>query len=131
MLIGFRVLSGGCAASVQSIGAGTISDLYEITERGTAMGVFYLGVLGGPLLAPIIGGAITQNNSLGWRATQWFLVILSGCSLLLILFFLPETLRKQDSKEAIRQILRERLRKSSDVESQKIKIKRINRLLVS
>ncbi|GME90252.1 unnamed protein product [Ambrosiozyma monospora] len=33
MLIGFRVLSGGCAASVQSIGAGTISDLYEITER--------------------------------------------------------------------------------------------------
>ncbi|GME81134.1 unnamed protein product [Ambrosiozyma monospora] len=119
MLIGFRILSGGCAASVQSMGAGTISDLYQPIERGAAMGLFYLGTLSGPLLAPIIGGAINQNKSLGWRATQWFLVILGGCSLLIIVFCLPETLRKQDSKEAIRQILRDRLRKPDDVESQR------------
>ncbi|KAG0684007.1 hypothetical protein C6P40_001774 [Pichia californica] len=107
-LIGFRVLSGGCAASVQSVGAGTIGDLYPITKRGAAMGLFYLGPLAGPLLSPIIGGAITSNPKFGWRATQWFLVCLSGGCCLLIIFFLPETLRKQDNKEAIRQILRER-----------------------
>ncbi|VEU23125.1 DEKNAAC104159 [Brettanomyces naardenensis] len=107
-LIAFRVLSGGCAASVQAVGAGTISDLYPVTERGTAMGIFYLGPLAGPLLAPIIGGAITSNKSFGWRGTQWFLVILSFCGLLLITFFLPETLRRQDNKEAIRKLLRER-----------------------
>lgn len=107
-LIGFRVLSGGCAASVQSVGAGTIGDLFPITKRGAAMGLFYLGPLAGPLLSPIIGGAITSNKRFGWRATQWFLVCLSGGCCLLIIFFLPETLRKQDNREAIRKILRER-----------------------
>ena len=109
-LIGFRVLSGGCAASVQSVGAGTIGDLYPITKRGAAMGLFYLGPLAGPLLSPIIGGAITSNKKFGWRATQWFLICLSGGCCLLIIFFLPETLRKQDNREAIRQILRDRRR---------------------
>lgn len=109
-LIGFRILSGGCAASVQSVGAGTIGDLYPITKRGVAMGLFYLGPLAGPLLSPIIGGAITSNKRFGWRATQWFLVCLSGGCCLMIIFFLPETLRKQDNREAIRQILRERRR---------------------
>jgi multidrug resistance protein len=109
-LIGFRILSGGCAASVQSVGAGTIGDLYPITKRGAAMGLFYLGPLAGPLLSPIIGGAITSSKSFGWRATQWFLIILSGVSCLMIIFLLPETLRKQDNREAIRQILRDRLK---------------------
>lgn len=108
MLIGFRVLSGGCAASVQSVGAGTIGDLYPMTKRGAAMGVFYLGPLCGPLLSPIIGGAITSNKSFGWRATQWFLVILSGCCLFMIIMLLPETLRVQENKDAIRKILRDR-----------------------
>lgn len=107
-LIIFRIFSGGCAASVQAVGAGTVTDMYTITERGTAMGVFYLGVLAGPLLAPIVGGAITSNPSLGWRATQWFLVILAVCGIVMVVLFLPETLRRQESREAIRKLLRKR-----------------------
>lgn len=38
MLIVFRVLGGGAAASVQAVGAGTIADLWEPFERGRAMG---------------------------------------------------------------------------------------------
>ncbi|QPG74217.1 hypothetical protein FOA43_001541 [Brettanomyces nanus] len=119
-LIAFRVLSGGCAASVQAVGAGTISDMYPITERGMAMGIFYLGPLAGPLLAPIFGGAITSNKNFGWRGTQWFLVILAFCAVILVVFFLPETLRTQDNKEAIRKFLRERRsqRPKQDIESQ-------------
>lgn len=120
-LIGFRVLSGGCAASVQSVGAGTIGDLYPVTKRGAAMGLFYLGPLAGPLLSPIIGGAITSNPKFGWRATQWFLICLSGGCCLLIIFCLPETLRKQDNREAIRKILRDRrkhINKKNDLENQ-------------
>jgi MFS family permease len=56
MLIVFRILAGGAAASVQAVGAGTIADIWETRERGRAMGMFYLGPLMGPLLAPIIGG---------------------------------------------------------------------------
>lgn len=107
-LIIFRIFSGGCAASVQAVGAGTVTDMYSITERGTAMGVFYLGVLAGPLLAPIVGGAITSNKSLGWRATQWLLVILAICGIVMVILFLPETLRRQESRDAIRKLLRKR-----------------------
>jgi multidrug resistance protein len=90
MLIVFRVLSGGAAASVQAVGAGTIADIWEVRERGRAMGIFYLGPLCGPLFAPIIGGATGQG--LGWRSTQWFLVIYGGATLIFIIFALPETL---------------------------------------
>ena len=76
MLVVMRMLSGGAAASVQAVGAGTIADVWEPKERGRAMGIFYLGPLCGPLLAPIIGGALAQRWN--WRATLWFLVIYGG-----------------------------------------------------
>jgi multidrug resistance protein len=87
-----RILSGGAAASVQAVGAGTIGDIYVTTQRGRAMGYFYLGPLCGPLLAPIIGGAITAKW--GWRGTQWFCVILGGVMTVFITFGLPETLKR-------------------------------------
>jgi multidrug resistance protein len=76
MLVVVRMLSGGAAASVQAVGAGTIADIFEVQERGRAMGLFYLGPLCGPLLAPILGGIVGEAWS--WRATQWCLVIYGG-----------------------------------------------------
>lgn len=93
MLIVMRLLSGGAAASVQAVGAGTIADIWEPRERGRAMGMFYIGPLCGPMLSPIIGGAMT--HSLGWRSTMWFLVIYGGILEVVIVFCLPETLRKR------------------------------------
>ncbi|USP78866.1 hypothetical protein yc1106_06140 [Curvularia clavata] len=94
MLIVFRVFSGGAAASVQAVGAGTIADIWQPKERGRAMGLFYLGPLCGPLFAPIIGGAL--GAELGWRSTQWFLVIYGGITVVFIIFALPETLHRQE-----------------------------------
>ncbi|KAH7082810.1 major facilitator superfamily domain-containing protein [Paraphoma chrysanthemicola] len=90
MLIIVRTLSGGAAASVQAVGAGSIADIWEVRERGRAMGIFYMGPLCGPLFAPIIGGALGEG--LGWRSTQWFLVVYGGATLIFIIFALPETL---------------------------------------
>jgi multidrug resistance protein len=94
MLIVMRTLSGGAAASVQAVGAGTIADIWEVRERGKAMGIFYLGPLCGPLFAPIIGGAL--GAGLGWRSTQWFLVIYGSATLIFIIFALPETLAAKE-----------------------------------
>ena len=91
MFIVMRVLGGGAAASVQAVGAGTIADVWEVRERGNAMGVFYLGPLMGPLLAPIIGGALSQR--FGWRSTQWFLAIYGSVLLIFLFFCLPEVRR--------------------------------------
>ena len=90
MFIVTRLLSGGAAASVQAVGAGTIADVWEVKERGRAMGIFYLGPLCGPLISPILGGVLTQE--LGWRSSQWALAIFGGALILFILFCLPETL---------------------------------------
>jgi multidrug resistance protein len=92
MLIVMRVFSGGAAASVQAVGAGSIADIWEVRERGKAMGIFYLGPLCGPLFAPIVGGALGQG--LGWRSTQWFLAIQGVLTVIAIIFALPETLAK-------------------------------------
>lgn len=88
MLIVMRVLGGGAAASVQAVGAGTIADVWEVRERGRAMGIYYLGPLCGPLFAPIIGGVLAEK--LGWRSTLWFLVIYGAAVLLFLVFALPE-----------------------------------------
>ena len=76
MLIVVRLLAGGAAASVQAVGAGTIADIWLSEERGRAMGIFYLGPLCGPFLAPILGGILGQHWN--WRATQWALAIYGG-----------------------------------------------------
>ncbi|MCJ1471685.1 hypothetical protein MMC13_000325 [Lambiella insularis] len=93
MLIVMRILAGGAAASVQAVGAGTIADVWEPKERGQAMGVFYLGPLMGPLLAPIIGGGLALKW--GWRSTQWFLAIFGLVVLVFLFFALPETLKNR------------------------------------
>lgn len=119
MLIVLRMLVGGASGSVQgvsflnslppkkicneseltisaAVGAGTIADIWEVKERGRAMGIFYLGLLLGPLFGPIIGGLLAQH--LGWRSTQWFLAVYGAVLVLSILFALPETLKAPDSK---------------------------------
>lgn len=90
MLIVMRMLSGGASASVQAVGAGTIADLWDSQDRGRAMGIFYLGPLCGPLVAPIVGGALAERWR--WRSTMWFLAAYGGVTVTFILFALPETL---------------------------------------
>lgn len=102
----FRMLCGASSASVQSVGAGTVADLYKPEDRGKRLGYYYLGALMAPLLSPIIGSLLVNRWS--WRSTQWFMVILAGVNVLLLTLLLPETLRRQDSKSAIAAILAER-----------------------
>ncbi|KAF5101944.1 hypothetical protein D0Z00_000599 [Geotrichum galactomycetum] len=94
MLMAFRVLAGAGAAAVQSVGAGTIGDMYIPTKRGVAISYFYLGPLVGPLVGPLAGGAIVERW--GWKGTQWFMVIIGAVILMLLLFLLPETLREEE-----------------------------------
>lgn len=102
-----RFLVGACASAVQACGAATVADLYVTEERGTALGIFYLGPLLGPFLSPIIGGGVAQ--AWGWRATMWVMVIFCGVNVVLVMLLLPETLRLEDSMEKVRQRLKEQL----------------------
>lgn len=39
----FRLLQAGFGAAAQSVGGGTISDIFDFKDRGKAMGIFMLG----------------------------------------------------------------------------------------
>lgn len=81
------------AASVQSLGAGTVADTVEPKHRGKAISVFMLGPQLGPVLGPILGGAIASRGENTWRWIFGFLAIVGFIIWLLIAFMLPETLR--------------------------------------
>lgn len=76
--------------STLSVGMGVIADLFEIKVRGKAVSYFLLGPQLGPVLGPILSIIGVKNR---WRWIFGFLAFFGAFLLLLILFFLPETLR--------------------------------------
>ncbi|PIA12673.1 MFS general substrate transporter [Coemansia reversa NRRL 1564] len=102
-LVASRIVQSAGASAVQGAGAGTISDIYPREQRGTALGLYYLGPLLGPCLGPLIGGYIGEGA--GWRWVFWVLTIWGGIMFLLAIFVLPETHRRiVAEKHAIQQV---------------------------
>ncbi|KAH6880528.1 major facilitator superfamily domain-containing protein [Thelonectria olida] len=91
LLLVLRCLQAGGCASTIALGMGVCGDISMPEERGGFVGFFNLGPMLAPCIGPAIGGALSQN--LGWRSIFWFLVIMAVVCFLLILLFLPETLR--------------------------------------
>ncbi|KAI6251304.1 hypothetical protein HI914_00010 [Erysiphe necator] len=77
------------AAPLAVVGA-VFVDIFDNRTRGIAIAIFSMVVFIGPLIAPFIGGFIT-NSYLGWRWTQWLAAILGFTCFLINLFFLEES----------------------------------------
>ncbi|KIJ24914.1 hypothetical protein M422DRAFT_785747, partial [Sphaerobolus stellatus SS14] len=88
-LMGFRALEAIGAASVLSLGSATISDIYSVEERGSAIGLFYGAILLGPTLAPVAGGIAATYAS--WRVMEYIICGMAFISFLWIFALLPET----------------------------------------
>ncbi|OAL33466.1 hypothetical protein AYO20_07322 [Fonsecaea nubica] len=113
-LIALRCLQSAGASSTIAIAYGFIADIAPPAERGS-----YVGILQGlyvlkihtllterktwllidenstnsaPSIGPVLGGILTET--LSWRWVFWFLSILSGCNLIILLLVVPETCRK-------------------------------------
>ncbi|KAI0668312.1 MFS general substrate transporter [Trametes maxima] len=98
-LMFWRVVQAFGSSSGLSVGAGTISDMYRLEERGTAMGIFfgvrvyYLALLprsSALRLPPVAGGLATHYAT--WRAAQWAIFAMGLGAYALIVLWLPETL---------------------------------------
>lgn len=61
-----RIVQDFGAASVLSLGAGTVADLVEPKNRASAMSIVILGPQLGPVLGPLIGGALIGATSWRW-----------------------------------------------------------------
>lgn len=78
-----------------AIGAGTLADIFDPSERGAKFGLYYGAPLLGPSVGAILGGGLTQ--AFGWRAVFWFLVIFAGLNFLSFLFLFKDTFRRERS----------------------------------
>ncbi|KAK9321065.1 major facilitator superfamily domain-containing protein [Lipomyces orientalis] len=99
-LLILRCLQSTGSASTVAIGAGVLSDITTREERGGYMGMFQAGLLIPLAIGPTIGGALSQNVS--WKAIFWFLAIYSGAFLIILIYFLPETLPLLVSNRSLR-----------------------------
>ncbi|KAL1878119.1 hypothetical protein VTK73DRAFT_7999 [Phialemonium thermophilum] len=90
-LLVLRMLQSAGSSGTISLGYGIISDIATPAERGSYVGIFNLGPNVAPPIGPILGGAIAAR--LGWKWIFWFLCILGGVCLVLVLLTLPETAR--------------------------------------
>lgn len=75
-----RFVQGIFSGSVITNTGGVLSDMYAPKQRGTALIIYSLSVVGGPLLSPIVGSAIVTSY-LRWRWTMYIVGIfqVNGC----------------------------------------------------
>jgi len=86
-----RFFGGFFAACPLAVVAAVFGDMFDNRMRGLAITVFSMMVFSGPLMAPFIGGFIVENESLGWRWTEYLMTILGASSFVLNIFFMRET----------------------------------------
>ncbi|KAL8785849.1 MAG: hypothetical protein Q9195_008473 [Heterodermia aff. obscurata] len=68
-----------------------VADIAPPHQRGQYVGAALSGPNTAPSIGPVLGGVLAERAN--WRWIFWFLAILSGICLLLILLLLPETAR--------------------------------------
>lgn len=85
----FRLLQGAFGAALVPLSQAIMTDAYPVEERGSAMAIWGLGVMVGPVLGPTLGGWLTDFAS--WRWTFFINVPVGALSLFLALRFVPDT----------------------------------------
>src|SRR5271154_4223894 len=65
-IVVFRLLQGFFGAALVPIAQSILLDIYTPEERGSAMALFGVSVMVGPVLGPVIGGWLTDHFSWRW-----------------------------------------------------------------
>src|SRR3954452_16619894 len=94
-IVAFRLLQGVFGAALVPLSQAIMADAYPLEERGSAMAIWGLGVMVGPVLGPTLGGWLTDVAS--WRWTFYINVPVGALSLALALRFVPDTPRRARS----------------------------------
>ena len=92
----FRLLQGMFGAALVPLSQATMLDLYPPEQRGSAMAIWGMGVMVGPILGPTLGGYLTDTYN--WR---WVFLINVPFGILAaagLTIFMRETPRQQSLK---------------------------------
>jgi MFS transporter, DHA2 family, multidrug resistance protein len=88
-IVTFRLLQGFFGAALVPLSQGFLLDIYTLEERGSAMALFGVSVMVGPVLGPVIGGWLTANIS--WRWVFYINVPIGLLAFSGIVLFVKET----------------------------------------
>jgi MFS family permease len=91
VVVGLRALQALGSAPAVALGAGVISDLIHVSERGKYTSNFMSLAGIGTAFGPVLGGVLAQYA--GWHSIFIFLASLGGFVCILIFVFVPETQR--------------------------------------
>jgi DHA2 family multidrug resistance protein len=65
-LIFFRIIQGLAGGSLQPMSQAILLETFPRHQHGTAMAIFGIGIMIGPVVGPLLGGWITDNWSWHW-----------------------------------------------------------------
>ena len=87
-LVVFRVIQGLGGGGLQPVSQAILLETFPREEHGTAMAIFGMGTMFGPIIGPLLGGWITDNWSWHWI---FFVNIPIGIiSILMVLSFIVD-----------------------------------------
>jgi len=92
-MVVFRLLQGIFGAGLVPLSQATMLDLYPIEQRGSAMAMWGMGVMVGPILGPTLGGYLTDVYD--WRWVFYINVPFGLLTIAGLLLFLPADRRKE------------------------------------
>ncbi len=95
-IVAFRFMQGLFGAALVPLSQSILLDIYTPEERGSAMALFGVSVMVGPVLGPVIGGWLTDHIS--WRWVFYINLPIGLVAFAGIVIFVTETPRNALSK---------------------------------
>jgi len=88
-MVAFRLLQGVFGAALVPLSQATILDIYPPEQRGSAMAMWGVGVMVGPILGPTLGGYLTDLYN--WRWVFYVNLPFGVLATAGLMLFLPKT----------------------------------------
>lgn len=88
-LLVIRFISGVLCSPSLATGGGTMGDIIKPEIVSVFIGLWAIGAVAAPVVAPLLGAAMVQAK--GWRYDFWLLMWISAATLILLVVFFPET----------------------------------------
>src|ERR1700736_2281911 len=92
----FRVLQGTFGAALVPLSQSVLLNIYPKERQGSAMAMWGVAVMAGPVLGPVLGGWLTEAYS--WRYVFYINLPIGVLAFLGIITFLPETARNATAR---------------------------------
>ena len=95
-LVAFRILQGACGAPLVPLSQAIVVETSPRDKIGSATAIFGMGVMFGPILAPTLGGYLSET--LSWRWVFFMIVPFGFAALGGVMIFITDRTRAADAR---------------------------------